>query len=168
MTGVESANAADPALLLTFLRDKASDRKLRLFACACCRLLWRLLTEDGGRARVEAVERRLERRTAVPPRREVNPPTPQRGDTPAVYAEVASIFAGCDDPFAAALRGLRHGREGGPLRRGPGRAGRPDGGHFWSANRAASTAAGGRRRSRRGPGSFSTSVAFRTCPTSRT
>ena len=85
------------------MRDKASDRKLRLFACACCRLLWRLLTEDGGRARVEAVERRLERRTAVPPRREVNPPTPQRGDTPAVYAEVASIFAGCDDPFAAAL-----------------------------------------------------------------
>ncbi len=103
MTGIERADAADPALMLAFLRDKASDRKLRLFACACCRLLWRHLTEDVGRARVEAVERRLERRTAVPPRRYGSAPTPQHGDSPALYTEVASIFAGCDDAFAAAL-----------------------------------------------------------------
>jgi len=61
MMGLVKADLADPALMLAFLRDKASARKLRLFACACCRLVWDLLEERTGRARVEAVENRLER-----------------------------------------------------------------------------------------------------------
>jgi hypothetical protein len=45
--------------MLDFLRGKASDRKLRLFAVACCRRTWSLLEEDRkrmaahGRSRVE-------------------------------------------------------------------------------------------------------------------
>src|SRR5450755_1736015 len=102
MRGVEQAESIDPALMLAFLRDKASARKLRLFACACCRLVWPLLTDQPGRARVEAVELRIEGRTAVPPRRAAVP-VPRAGDSPGLYAEVASVFVGCSDAFAAAL-----------------------------------------------------------------
>jgi hypothetical protein len=38
MTEAEWNDAASPYSCLEFLRGKASDRKLRLFACACCRL----------------------------------------------------------------------------------------------------------------------------------
>jgi hypothetical protein len=48
--------AADPDPMLNYLRGWASDRKLRLFAAACCRDVWRLL-DARGRAAVEAVER---------------------------------------------------------------------------------------------------------------
>jgi hypothetical protein len=47
----------DPAPMLAFLRGKASERKLRLFACACCRSTWHLLTNTKGREAVEASER---------------------------------------------------------------------------------------------------------------
>src|SRR5215203_4640582 len=37
MTEAEWQVAIDPTPMLKFLRVKASERKLRLFACACCR-----------------------------------------------------------------------------------------------------------------------------------
>lgn len=37
MTEQERLNCTDPSILLDFLNGKASDRKLRLFACACGR-----------------------------------------------------------------------------------------------------------------------------------
>jgi hypothetical protein len=47
----------DPLRLLWGLRDRASDRKLRLFACAGCRRLWWLLRDPRSRTAVEVSER---------------------------------------------------------------------------------------------------------------
>jgi hypothetical protein len=51
-------NRRDDPLMVEFLRDtgKASERKLRLFACACCRRLGHLLTDDRLRAMLEVAE----------------------------------------------------------------------------------------------------------------
>src|SRR5687767_13473675 len=56
MTEQEWLACADPAVMLVFLRGKGSDRKLRLFACACCRAVWPLLDPIHCRA-VEVAER---------------------------------------------------------------------------------------------------------------
>jgi hypothetical protein len=43
--------------MLAFLRDRASERKLRLFACACCRHVWHLLIHPESRDAIETLER---------------------------------------------------------------------------------------------------------------
>lgn len=49
-------NCANPIPMLTFVRERASDRRLRLFACACARRAWGRL-DAAGRWAVEAAER---------------------------------------------------------------------------------------------------------------
>lgn len=58
MTEAEWRNATDPHVLLRFVLEerRATDRQLRLLACAWCRQIWNHLPEPGQRA-VEAAER---------------------------------------------------------------------------------------------------------------
>ncbi len=56
MTEAEWLACNDPKAMLKFLGDRASERKLRLFACACCRHVWHLLIDERSRIAVEAAE----------------------------------------------------------------------------------------------------------------
>jgi hypothetical protein len=49
MTETEWLASADLQAMLDFLSDKASHRKFRLFACACVRRMWPLLTDERSR-----------------------------------------------------------------------------------------------------------------------
>ena len=42
----EWLKATDPAPMLMFLKRKASERKVRLFAVACCRRIWHLVVDE--------------------------------------------------------------------------------------------------------------------------
>jgi hypothetical protein len=57
VTEAEWLHAADPLPMLEFVRGKASDRKLRLFSCACARRFWLLLADAHTRAVVRVSER---------------------------------------------------------------------------------------------------------------
>jgi hypothetical protein len=60
MTEAEWAACTEPYPMLAFLRGRASYRKLRLFAVACCRRVWHLLPQgrdEYNHAAVEAAER---------------------------------------------------------------------------------------------------------------
>jgi hypothetical protein len=49
MTEAEWVACTDPVKILEFLQGKTSDRKLRLFAVACCRRVWGLLVNFHSR-----------------------------------------------------------------------------------------------------------------------
>jgi hypothetical protein len=56
MNEMEWLTGTDPAAMLDWLEGKVSDRKLRLFACACARRYWHLLRYPPPRQGIEAAE----------------------------------------------------------------------------------------------------------------
>jgi hypothetical protein len=57
MTETEWLECADPEAMLHFLKGKVSERKLRLFACACCRRVEHLLHDERSVATIDIIER---------------------------------------------------------------------------------------------------------------
>ena len=57
MTESEWLTATDSEPMLQFVRGKVSDRKLRLFACACCRGLYPLIPDRYSRKTIAVAER---------------------------------------------------------------------------------------------------------------
>jgi hypothetical protein len=66
MTEQEWLNSANPEPMLDFLRGKGSQRKARLFTCACCRRIWHLLTDERSRRAVELSEQYADGEVSVP------------------------------------------------------------------------------------------------------
>jgi hypothetical protein len=56
MTETEWWAATDPALMLRFFQGNVSDRKLRLFGCACWRRVWDLFPGDDDRESLAVAE----------------------------------------------------------------------------------------------------------------
>jgi hypothetical protein len=57
MTEQEWLTCTDPTPMLRYVQGTASDRKLRQFAVACCRLFWDELRVDATRTAIETNER---------------------------------------------------------------------------------------------------------------
>jgi hypothetical protein len=60
MTEKEWLKSMDPEKMLLAIRDVVSNRKMRLFAIACCRRIWDRITDPRCRAAVEFAERFVE------------------------------------------------------------------------------------------------------------
>ncbi len=60
MTEAEWLDATDLTPMLEIVKGRASDRKWRLFNCACCRRVWHLMSDHPGRSAVETAERYLD------------------------------------------------------------------------------------------------------------
>jgi len=57
LTEADWLASSDLTALMDFLGERLSDRKYRLFACACCRQVWSLITDERCRKAVATAER---------------------------------------------------------------------------------------------------------------
>jgi hypothetical protein len=101
VTESEWLNATDPGAMLAFLHEngRASDRKLRLFAVACCRRIWPLLLHEASRWAVEVGERFADSQATGPER--------AFALQLAINAQESIAHASPFGPFAVALAGFR-------------------------------------------------------------
>ena len=57
MTEAQWHNSTDLTMMLEFLKGRRFARKFRLFACACCRRVWPLLTDTRSQRGIQVSER---------------------------------------------------------------------------------------------------------------
>ncbi len=88
MTEEEWLECTDPTPMLESLHGKASERKMHLFACACCREIWHLLVDLRSRKVIETAEQFVEGKVS----REVL----ATAITSAIEAEGNNLFASLD------------------------------------------------------------------------
>lgn len=62
MTKQEWLQTGDPSWLIRRLADQFTQRKLRLFNCACCRRIWDLLVDQECRTAIEVAEKYADKR----------------------------------------------------------------------------------------------------------
>src|SRR5262249_36179703 len=65
MTEAEWLASVELQPMLRFRHGKSSDRKLRLFGCACCRRVWQRMFDSRSRRAVEVMERFIEGEATV-------------------------------------------------------------------------------------------------------
>jgi hypothetical protein len=83
MTEAEWLVCTDPETMLENLRGKARDRKLQLFAVACCRRIWHLLIDDRSKKAVLVAEQAADQRS-------------RSGEIAAAIAESQAAFRACE------------------------------------------------------------------------
>src|SRR5262249_13725481 len=89
MTESEWLDGTDLEGMLDLLRGRASERKLRLFAVACCRRGWHLLPAGGSRTAVAVIEGHADGGSP--------------GGGPAVLAAVGEVWEGVADVGAGGV-----------------------------------------------------------------
>lgn len=111
MTEAEWLACTDPLPMLDFLRDRATERKLRLFGLACCCRIVRLLTDQRSVNAVLVTDRYLE---GTASREELNQAeiTARRAYENALQthdnAAFAAVSLAVDDPYHAARSAAAH------------------------------------------------------------
>src|SRR5208337_1036054 len=99
MTETEWLDCTDPTPMLEYLLGKVSDRKLRLYGCACVRRIWHLLLYEGREA-LEVSEQYGDDKVLDQVLREarlaLEQETPNRAETPEEMAAWATILAADD------------------------------------------------------------------------
>jgi hypothetical protein len=117
LTDSEWVTWADPTEMLKHLEvsGKASQRKLRLFACACCRRIWDALPSEASRRAVEVSARYLDRQVksgvrqrAEEEARSVGSQAFGRREPWKMYAAYAAWHAAMKDAWAAAFSTAAH------------------------------------------------------------
>lgn len=113
MNEVDWLTGPDPTPLLDYLEGKVSERRLRLFACACCRRWWSRLRDSRARRAVEMAERFAEGQASADELIQAREGAQMaEGDAPLFdqYAHTAATAAAADSAAEAArlvLQGLR-------------------------------------------------------------
>ena len=97
MTEAEWLNCTDPKPMLEFLRGKVSDRKLRLFACACVRRVWHRMGEGVVSKEIEASELFAEGGSSRKELRAIRSQLGARGGYSAAWAANNALHAVLED-----------------------------------------------------------------------
>jgi hypothetical protein len=109
MTEADWLHCTDPQPMLEFLRDKASDRKLRLFAVACLRRVWHRLGEDAA-AQIELSERVADGAASMSELRAARSQLGARAGYSAAWAANNALHAVLEArAWIAANRAIEHG-----------------------------------------------------------